>query len=83
MEAVSRYEADAVVPELIFMDSLAMYEVLYDETGVLSGGRKFTDADLIAGCRAEVQALYAEGEDFWTFFEREIVPLPPPTVDLG
>lgn len=82
-EAVSRHEADVVVPELIFMDSLAMYGVFHDETRVLSGGRKFTDADLIAGCRAEVQALYAEGEDFWTLFEREIVPLPPPAVDPG
>jgi hypothetical protein len=80
-EAVARHEADVVVPELIFMGSLAMYEVLYDETGVLAGGRKFTDPELIAGCRADVQALYAEGEDFRTFFEREIAPLPPPVVD--
>lgn len=80
-DRVARYEADGIVPELIFMGSLAMYEVLYDETGVLAGGRKFTDPELIAGCRAEVQALYAEGEDFRTFFEREITPLPPPVVE--
>lgn len=79
--AVGPHEADGIVPELIFMGSLAMYEVLYDETGEMAGGRKFTDPELIAGCRAEVHALYARGEDFWTFFEREIVPLPPPAVD--
>lgn len=76
-DAVARFEKDGIVPELIFMGSLAMYEVLYDETGVLAGGRKFTDLDLIARCQAEVRALYAGGEDFRTFFDREIVPLPP------
>jgi hypothetical protein len=80
-EAVARFETDGIVPELIFMGTHAMYEVLYDETGELAGGRKFTDPDLIAGCRAEVQALYAQGEDFRTFFEREIVPLPEPVVE--
>jgi hypothetical protein len=80
-EAVARYETDGVAPELIFMGSLVMYEILYDETGVLAGGRKFTDRDLIAGCRAEVHALYAEGEDFSDFFDREVAPLPPPAFD--
>ncbi|HEV2781670.1 MAG TPA: hypothetical protein VGX25_19980 [Actinophytocola sp.] len=77
-ELLARFETHGIVPELIFMGSLAMYEVLYSEAGVLAGGRKFTDSELIAGCRAEVQALYAQGEDFWTFFDREIAPLPPP-----
>lgn len=80
-EAIARYETDGVAPELIFMGDLAMYEVLYDETRVLAGGRKFTDPDLIAGCRAEVHALYAQGEDFQAFFDREIAPLPPPIVE--
>ncbi len=79
-EAVARFETGGIVPELICMGSLAMYEVLYDETGKLAGGRKFTDPELIASCLAEVQALYARGEDFWTFFEREVKPLPPPAV---
>ncbi|MPZ80521.1 MAG: hypothetical protein GEV28_09035 [Actinophytocola sp.] len=80
-EAVARFETGGIVPELVFMGSLAMYEVLYDDSGVLAGGRKFTDPELIAGCRAEVQALHAQGEDFQTFFEREIAPLPAPVVE--
>jgi hypothetical protein len=76
-DAVVKFEKDGIVPELIFMGSLAMYEVLYDQTGVLAGGRKFTDPDLIASCRAETRALYAGGEDFRTFFDREIASLPP------
>jgi hypothetical protein len=75
---LARFESGGIVPELIFMGSLAMYEVLYDEDGVLAGGRKFTDPELIAGCRAEVQALHRQGEEFRKFFAREIAPLPPP-----
>lgn len=76
-QALTRFETAAIVPELIFMGSHAMYEVLYDDS-VLSGGRKFTDPTLIAACRAEVQALYRQGEDFRQFFDRAIAPLPPP-----
>lgn len=77
-EAIVQFENEQTVPELIFMGTLAMYEVLYDETGELAGGRKFTEPELIAGCLAEVRELYAKGEDFNTFFEREIAPLPAP-----
>ena len=80
-EAVARYETNTVVPELIFMDALAMYEICYDNTGTQTGGRKFTDPELIEQCLSEVHALYAHGEDLLIFFEREIAPLPPPIVD--
>lgn len=80
-EKIAPYEEYGVVPELIFMDVDAMYEVLYDETGVLAGGRKFTDSEMIRGCLSDVRALYEQGEDLRTFFEREIAPLPSPAVD--
>lgn len=80
-EAVARYEIDAVVPELIFMGALAMYEICYDDARIQIGGRKFTDSELIEQCLSEVHALYANGEDLLTFFEREIASLPPPIVD--
>jgi hypothetical protein len=80
-DAVARYEIEAVVPELIFMGNLAMYEISYDHTGTQTGGRKFTGSELIEQCLSEVHALYARGEDLLTFFGREITPLPPPIVD--
>lgn len=76
--ALTWFETRAQAPELIFMGSLAMYEVLYDKRGVLAGGRKFTDPELIAGCREVVRELHRRGERFSTFFDREIAPLPPP-----
>lgn len=81
-EAVAHYETDAVVPELIFMETLAMYEICYDSSGTQIGGRKFTDLGLIEKCLSDVHALYTHGEDLLMFFEREIAPLPPPVVDL-
>lgn len=82
-DTVSAYETDGAVPELIFMGKHAMYEVLYDSRGELAGGRKFIDPDLVEGCLTEVQSLHSSGEDFWTFFEREVAPLPPPTVNTS
>lgn len=81
-KAAVMYETSGIVPELIFMDLLAMYEICYNENGLLCGARKFTDPDLISGCRADFDALYEKGEDLHAFFAREIEPLPPPAVDL-
>lgn len=78
--AIAMHEKSRVVPELIFMDSLAMYEICYDESGLLYGARKFTGPELILECRADFDALYQQGEDLQTFFAREIEPLPPPTL---
>ncbi|MBV9162529.1 MAG: hypothetical protein JO281_13465 [Pseudonocardiales bacterium] len=57
-----------------------MYEVLYDENSVLCGGRKIIDSEVIKGCREEIELLYANGEDFMSFFNREIAHLPAPKV---
>lgn len=81
-EKVLPYEQNAVVPELIFMDTRAMYEICYDDTGTRTGGRKFTDPELIEKCLSEVHVLYNQGEDLLTFFGREIAPLPPPVVTV-
>jgi hypothetical protein len=78
--SVASCEADGILPELIFMGTSAMYEVLYDETGVLAGGRKFVDPELVKGCLVDVQALYGQGEDLRSFFAREVAALPPPVV---
>ena len=81
LKTIAPYEISGTVPELIFMDSLAMYEICYDESGLLCGAQKFTDRDLISGCQADFNALYRQGENLHTFFAREIEPLPPPMVD--
>ncbi len=76
-EAVAHYEADGILPELIFLGT----EVMYETTFGPKLRRKFTDPELLAGCLADVRVLFDEGEDLRTFFEREVRPLRPPGVD--
>lgn len=72
-EAVKEFESTGrPVPELIFMDADAMYEIDYDEEGTLVGGRKITDSNVVRSALAEVWDLYRKGENFADFFAREI-----------
>lgn len=84
---VRSYEADAatglvldILPELIVVGSSVLYEVTYDASAALSGGRRIDDPDVIKESRAELESLYATGEDLLDYFERAIAPLPPPQV---
>lgn len=72
---------DRAMPELVILGSSVMYEVLYDESGTLSGARKFLDSEVIESCRHEVDKLYARGEDLLAFLERDRAALPPPLQD--
>ncbi|WP_248966023.1 DUF6879 family protein [Sphaerisporangium perillae] len=62
------------------MGSLVMYEVLYDETGILEGARRIEDPKVFEACRAELAELYGKGEALLSYFDREIAPLPPPAI---
>lgn len=57
-----------------------MYEVLYDQTGTLSGTRCIDDHAALDACRAQLEELYDKGEALLDYFNREIAPLPPPKV---
>jgi hypothetical protein len=57
-----------------------MYEVVYDDDGNANGANRYSDRSLIQDTNLGFDALYGRGEDFHAFFEREIVPLPPPRV---
>lgn len=74
-------EADGPVPELNILGTQAMYEIVYDDTGTLAGGRRLIDHDVIGACRAEMAELWEQAEELLPFFAREIAPLPAPTPD--
>ncbi|HEU5155671.1 MAG TPA: hypothetical protein VFU43_01645 [Streptosporangiaceae bacterium] len=78
--AVRQLEAQQPLPELLVLGTSALYEVLYDETGVLSGARRIDDLKVIDACRQELAELFDEGEDLLAYFEREIEPLPRPNI---
>jgi hypothetical protein len=82
-EAVRDLEPARKLPEIVVLGSesstqCVMYEIIYSD-GMLAGARKFTDRTLIATCRAEISGLWLRGEDLSSYFDREIMPLPPPS----
>ncbi|MFI7126775.1 DUF6879 family protein [Nonomuraea sp. NPDC050153] len=77
---VSDLEIDRRLPELVVLGSSVMYEVTYDASGAHSGARRIDDPDVIAECQGELDKLFAAGEDFQAYYEREIVPMPAPRV---
>lgn len=78
-EAVAEFEPHRPMREFATLGSAALYEPVYDESGVLAAGRRFRDQALIDCCRSATKALYDQGEVLASFFEREIAPLPAPT----
>ncbi|MFF5568182.1 DUF6879 family protein [Streptomyces sp. NPDC012623] len=66
------------VPEVVILGDRAMFEVRYDSDGNAAGADHYTDPELIAETSAGFEQLYARGEDYAGFFDREIAPLPPP-----
>jgi hypothetical protein len=78
---IADIERKHTVPEVVILGDVVMYEVQYDADGNADGAKRYGDPALIAETTAGFEALYAQGESFTDFFEREIIPLPPPAVD--
>lgn len=77
-DAIHDREEDRPLPEVIIVGTAALYEVGYDRAGVHNGARRILDQKVIGECRAEMAELWDKGEDFASYFAREIAPLPPP-----
>lgn len=75
-EAIRGLETRRKLPELLVLGDV-LYEIQY-ENGMLAGARKLTTPGLVATCRNEIKELWHQGEDLLSYFNREIVSLPPP-----
>ncbi|RCG32306.1 hypothetical protein DQ384_07355 [Sphaerisporangium album] len=67
---VQEMESGNQLPELVTLGATVMYEVLYDEHGIITGGVRYADHGLITKCREIIRELYAAGEDLEDFFVR-------------
>jgi len=76
--AVAPLEDHGLLPDISTMDTDVMYQVVYDEHGVLAYVLRYTDKPLVSRCRDFIADLYHTGEPIASFFEREIAHLPPP-----
>ncbi|MDS1270757.1 hypothetical protein RIF23_10640 [Lipingzhangella sp. LS1_29] len=79
-EQVADLEQVAPLPEVVLLGDRVLYEVNYDATGTVTGGRRIEDPEVIAGCRTQLAELFEQGEPLPTFFEKHVAPLPPPAV---
>jgi hypothetical protein len=73
-------EVGGLLPEVISPEPEVVYEVLYSDAGLCYGARLIEEPEVVEGCRREIEELYVRGEEFAAYFDREIAPLPPPTV---
>lgn len=74
---VEQFETAGELPELITLGDDVMYRLLYDENGLQEGGVRYTQRDLVVGCRSFIQRLYHKGEDIRDYFTREVSPAEP------
>ncbi|GAA3756631.1 DUF6879 family protein [Salinactinospora qingdaonensis] len=77
---VAHLERERPLPEIVILGGRIAYLVRYDAAGNACGAWRADDRDAIAQCCAELSELFAAGEPLLDFFQREIAPLPPPTV---
>ncbi|MET9218630.1 DUF6879 family protein [Streptomyces sp. NPDC088197] len=78
---IADIERERTVPEVVILGDVVMYEVQYDDEGNADGARRYAEPALIAETRAGFASLYARGEPFGDFFDREIATLSPPVID--
>jgi hypothetical protein len=77
-EQLGDRERGGPLPEIV-VDEHALYHVTYDADWKAIGARRIDDPDVMRGATMEIAQLWAEGEPFVDYFDREIAPLPPPT----
>ncbi|SDM84042.1 DUF6879 family protein [Allokutzneria albata] len=77
---VSRFEPRGILPEIVTVGSSAVYEVLYDDSGSLSGAILSERSSDVESWRDFIRGLYEVGEDVEAFFARRVAPLDPPRV---
>ncbi|MFE2493959.1 DUF6879 family protein [Streptomyces scopuliridis] len=77
---ITDIEKHRPAPEVVILGHVAMFEVQYDGDGNAAGANHYMNPELIAETSAGFDELYARGEEYTDFFDREIAPLPPPTI---
>ncbi|PJJ03936.1 hypothetical protein BX264_4338 [Streptomyces sp. 2333.5] len=77
-EQIEALERERPLPELLTLGDQTVYEILYDEQGILDGGVRYLSPEVTARCRDFMRGLYEAGEELSTYFARKVAHLPPP-----
>lgn len=79
--AVAESEGDGLLPEVVILGGHTLYEVLYTESGSSCGAVRYADPEIVGIWESYIKELYRAGEDVQSYFAREVVHLPPPTIN--
>ncbi|MGP4014314.1 DUF6879 family protein [Saccharopolyspora sp. 5N708] len=77
--AVSEFEGDGELPEIVTVGSEVVYQVMYDRSGAIEGAIRSTDPRDVNSWREFIQDLYASGEEMASFFSSTVAALTPPS----
>lgn len=80
---VASLESLRPLPELVALCGQTLYRVVYDERGVPDGAIRFTDPAVVARHESLIKRLYEIGEDFESYFDRVVAPLPVPPAAIA
>jgi hypothetical protein len=75
---VADLEAAGPLPELVVVCGQTLYQVVYTGDGVPDGAIRFTDPGVVAAHEEFIRSLFDAGEEFASYFERAVAPLPVP-----
>lgn len=64
---LATYETSGPVPELIVLGDQTVYQVLYDDDGVVTGAKRVEAPKIAMACRDDLATLWDRGEDLASF----------------
>ncbi|GAB3687817.1 DUF6879 family protein [Nocardiopsis oceani] len=71
-EALSAFEQENPVPEIVILGDEVTYRILYDAQGEAEGAVRYTGPAVLEQCRAEIAALHQQAEVLEDYFVREV-----------
>lgn len=71
-EALSAFERENPVPEIVILGDEVIYRILYDAQGEAEGAVRYTDPTLLEQSRADIAALHEQAEPVEDYFVREV-----------
>lgn len=72
--ALSAFERNRPVPEIVTLGNEVTYRILYDAQGEAEGAVRYLDPDLTARCATEIATLHRPAEPLEPYFVREVAP---------
>lgn len=77
-DQVADFEPQEPLPEILTVGQDTVYQIIYNDDGILEGAIRFVDLDTASRWKNFIEELYQRGEELDRFFQREVAALQPP-----